>query len=221
VTGNRQLMRLHVEALFTHDVDGRLVRVNEPDGAHAPRFFLGRTVDGSVRRFRHDVDDDLREELEAASGDEALQEHALGSPMSPSRYEDILARFVPIQSKWSGPAFCFPQELRAGVGTILVTQEYAQLLHPSLQGWVHDLGLCQPMVALTADGQAVALCCSVRRTSVAHEAGVETALRIGGAGTRRTWWRRGHRRCVTWAEFLSTARRGRTRRREPSRASLP
>jgi hypothetical protein len=41
-------MRLHVEALFIHDAEGQLVRVNDPDGAPAPRFFLGRTVDGAV-----------------------------------------------------------------------------------------------------------------------------------------------------------------------------
>ena len=34
------LMRVHVAVLFTHDADGYLDRVNEPDGAPAPRFFL-------------------------------------------------------------------------------------------------------------------------------------------------------------------------------------
>jgi hypothetical protein len=52
-----ELMRLHVEALFTHDANGQLLRGNEPSGAEAPRFFLGRTADGPLIRFRHDVDE--------------------------------------------------------------------------------------------------------------------------------------------------------------------
>lgn len=37
----KDLMRLHVEALFTRDAAGRLLVVNEPTGAAAPRFFWG------------------------------------------------------------------------------------------------------------------------------------------------------------------------------------
>jgi len=48
------MVRLHVRALFTHDVRGRLSRVNEPNGAVAPMFFLGRTVDGNEWRFGAD-----------------------------------------------------------------------------------------------------------------------------------------------------------------------
>jgi RimJ/RimL family protein N-acetyltransferase len=175
-------MLLHVEALFTHDAEGHLVRVNEPHGAPAPRFFLGRTVDGAVRRFRHDVDRDLRRELEAASEHDVLPEHSLDSPTSPSRYENILARFAPVQRTWVGPAFCFPQELPTTIGTIVVTEENAQLLHPLLHEWIPDVRPSQPMVALTVDGHAVAVCCSVRRTSMAHEAGVETAPPYRGRG---------------------------------------
>jgi GNAT acetyltransferase-like protein len=175
-------MRLHVEALFTHDAEGHLVRVNEPEGAPAPRFFLGRTVDGAVWRFRHDVDHDLRRELEAASQDDALREHALDSPTNASRYQEIVARFGPVQRTWVGPAFCFPQELATTTGTTRVTEGNGQLLHPLLQAWVSDVRVCQPMFALTVDGHAVALCCSVRRTSMAHEAGVETAPSFRGHG---------------------------------------
>ncbi|ETX02310.1 MAG: hypothetical protein ETSY1_04010 [Candidatus Entotheonella factor] len=53
---NRELMQIHVEALFTYDAMGHLYRVNEPGGAVAPRFFLGRTAAGHEWRFRHDVD---------------------------------------------------------------------------------------------------------------------------------------------------------------------
>lgn len=174
-------MRFHVEALFTHDETGCLVRVNEPDGAPAPRFFLGRTVDGSVLRFRHDVDHDVRRELQAASEDDLLRGQVVDSPTSAARYEEILARFAPVQRTWVGPAFCFPHELPTTTGTILVTEANAKLLQPLLQAWIPDVRLCQPMVALTVNGQAVALCSSVRRTT-AHEAGVETVSAYRGRG---------------------------------------
>jgi hypothetical protein len=182
VTSHRELMRLHVEALFTHDAEGRLVRVNEPDGAPAPRFFLGRTAEGGVRRFRHDVGDDLRRELEAASEDDALPGNVLDSPTSASPYEDILARSAPVQRTWAGPAFCFPKGLPASIGTVPITEGNAQLLRPLLEAWIPDVGLCQPMFALAVDGHAAAVCASVRRTSMAHEAGVETAPPYRGRG---------------------------------------
>lgn len=182
VTGDLELMRVHVEALFTHDAEQHLVRVNEPDGAAAPRFFLGRTMGGAVLRFRHDVDHDLIRELEAAADDGALREPVLDSPTIPSPYEDILARAAPVRRTWVGPAFCFPQELAATTGIIPVSEGNAQLLEPLLKEWVADVPLCQPMCALTVDGHAVAVCGSVRRTTLAHEAGVETAPPHRGRG---------------------------------------
>jgi len=62
-----ELMRMHVEAEFTHDPAGRLVRVNEPNGGPAPPFFLGHTAQGVVRRYRHDVPDAMQRELETAA----------------------------------------------------------------------------------------------------------------------------------------------------------
>jgi hypothetical protein len=182
VTSSRELMLLHVETLFTHDAAGDLVRVNEPDGAPAPRFFLGRTADGAVRHFRHDVDRDLRRELDAASEDDAPRDRVVDSPIDPARYEEILARRAPVQKTWVGPAFCIPQELPTAAGTVHVTEANATLLHRHLEAWVPDVRLCQPMVALAVDGHAVAVCCSGRRTARAHEAALETAVAFRGRG---------------------------------------
>lgn len=175
-------MRMHVQALFTHDEDGHLERVNEPDGAPAPRFFLGRTRDGDVWRFRRDVDHDIRRDLEAAIQSDVLTKDAPDSPLSASRYEKILARSALVQKTWLGPAFCFPDELPGTAGTILVTDDNADFLRPLLAAWVPDTRLCQPMFALIVDDSAVAVCASVRRTSDAHEAGVDTAPSHRGRG---------------------------------------
>ena len=175
-------MRLHVEALFTHDFEGDLVRVNEPGGLPAPRFFLGRTVGGAVCRFRHDVDRELRAELEAAVADEVLGADVLDSPLDPSPYQRILARRTPVERTWLGPAFSFPDTVPTAIGTVLVTEANARVLHPHFEAWTTDVGVCDPMAARLIDGQAVSLCGSVRRISAAHEAGVETAAGFRGRG---------------------------------------
>jgi hypothetical protein len=176
-------MAFHVEAEFTHDAQGRLVRLNEPNGAPAPRFFLGRTADGVLRRFRHDVNDETRNELEAASNLDAAGECALERAIPSSPYEEILARSAPVQRIWTGPAFSFPAALPSNTGAILVTDVNSHILEPHLRTWTpDDVSHCQPMFVVTVDGCAVSICASVRRTGDAHEAGVETALDYRGRG---------------------------------------
>jgi hypothetical protein len=177
----RELMRFHVEALFMHDAAGDLVRVNEPSGARAPRFFLGRTADGAVLRFRDDVDHDTRRELVAAAEHDAGTP-SFDAPIQPAEYEAILARRAPVQRSSAGLAFCFPDQLSPTDGPILITDENAYLLRPLLHEWLPDVQLGQPMFARVVDGHAVALCCTVRQTNAAHEAGVETAAAYRGQG---------------------------------------
>ena len=179
---DRELMRLHIEALYTHDAAGDLVRVNEPNGAPAPRFFLGRTAHGAARRFRHDVDLESRRELEAASRDDVLRAHALDAPPDLTPYARILARAAPVEQTEAGPAFCFPRDSRTITSAVLVTDENAESLRPLLAPWIPDVRLSAPLFALHVDGQAVAVCASVRITSDAHEAGVETSLAYRGRG---------------------------------------
>ena len=102
---DRDVMRTHIEALFTHDARGDLVRVNEPNGGAAPRFFLGRTMQGDVWRFRHDVTSDMRAELEAAIRDDKRRGIAVDSPIDSAPYQEILARSAPVERTEVGPAY--------------------------------------------------------------------------------------------------------------------
>ena len=52
-------MRMHVEALFTHNENLRIESINQPDNGIAPRFFFGRRIAGNLWRFRTDLPDDL------------------------------------------------------------------------------------------------------------------------------------------------------------------
>lgn len=186
-------MRLHIEALFTHDTDGNLDRVNEPNGAPAPRLFVGRTVEGVVRRFRHDIGADLRRELDTALHDDHLERYTLDSRIDPSRYQAILGRIAPVQRTWEGPAFLFSDEIPASGEAIRLTHDNAQLLRAYLESWLPDAGMSGPTYALVVDSHAVAVCASVRHTAMADEAGVETApafRRRGFAGQVVSAWAR-------------------------------
>jgi hypothetical protein len=185
VADARDVMRLHAEALFTHDRAGDLVRVNEPNGAVAPRFFLGRTTHGDMWRFRHDVASDVRAELEAAIRAELREGSAVESPIDPARYEAILARSAPVERTEVGPAFVFPDSLPRtanATGATRVTDANAELLTLHLAPWLPDVRLSQPMFVVTCDGHAVSVCASVRQAAEAYEAGVETAAVYRGRG---------------------------------------
>jgi len=184
------LMELHLEALYTHDAAGDLVRVREHDGALAPRFFLGRTIGGVARRYRYDVDDALRRELAAASADELRSETtadpAAAAAAELARYAAILERSGPVQATEAGPAFAFPENPHVSAGPsdsiVLVTESNADVLQPLLPAWTPDVHLSAPLMALVVEERAVAVCGSVRITPRAHEAGVDTAAAFRGRG---------------------------------------
>ena len=161
MTDDRTLMRAHISALYVHDDRGRMTQVNEPQGQRAPRFFLGSTVHGVEWRVRDDVDD---------------------RPLHSNRFEEILSRSAPVQRIWTGPAFVFPEQLASRTRAVLVTDANAEVLRPHLAPWIPDVTQNPPLFAVLQDGAAVAACCSVRRTPVAHEAGVETVPEFRGRG---------------------------------------
>jgi GNAT superfamily N-acetyltransferase len=178
------IMRLHVEAEFTHDAAGDLVSTNEPGAATAPRFFVGQTAVGVVRCYRRDVSEDRRRALEAVQ----LEPRAttMDSPLDPTAFQRILSEDASIQHTSVGLAFRVPRALASAPNTrILHDPADATLLHPLLGAWAPDIEASAPLVALVLDGQAVAVCASVRITPLAHEAGVETAAPFRGRGYAR------------------------------------
>lgn len=176
-------MRAHIAALFAHDDQGRMTYVNEPGGGRAPRFFLGRTGDGVEWRVREDLDDpSLLHDLQAlAERDRRVDDDPL-QPEPSAPYEQLLSAFGPIQNVWTGPAFCFTSQLVRSARTILVTEANASVLAPHLEPWLADVAQHRLLFALVVHGEAVAICGSVRTTSLVHEAGVETVAAFRGHG---------------------------------------
>lgn len=175
------LMRLHAETLFVHDAAGALIRVNEPDGGPAPRFFLGVTQSGVITRYREDIDRSLRIALE----EESRRLRSLDVPPVPDPFQRILSRAAPIERTWTGPAFALaqvPVDPAGAVRAVHIDDSNAWLFGDFLESWMGDVTTCAPMLAIIMDGRAVSVCASVRRSAAAHEAGVETAPQYRGRG---------------------------------------
>ncbi|HWQ14799.1 MAG TPA: hypothetical protein VNL77_18515, partial [Roseiflexaceae bacterium] len=105
------LMALQVATLFLLDGRGRLVRVNEPDGAPAPRFFMGRTAEGNIWRFRHDLPDDLAAELERLCRAEPPAQDLEEPPLCYAAVRAVLEEGAPVAEEWRGPCYRFPEAI--------------------------------------------------------------------------------------------------------------
>jgi RimJ/RimL family protein N-acetyltransferase len=120
--------------------------------------------------------------LETAVGSDGDVDAVLAPPKFPTRYESILAGVAPVQRIWSGPSFHCPSTLATDSRPVHVTDANAEILRRHLSPWLPDVVTAQPLFALTVDGDAVAVCASVRITGAAHEAGVETVPEFRGRG---------------------------------------
>lgn len=180
-----ELMSIHIRALFTHDSEGRLLFVNEPDSAiiAAPRLFLGRTRAGNSWRFRADLPAKLRRELHALCADEPPVNIEFNEP--PRQLEALvrlLDKHAPVQEVSSGPAYQFTKYEMPAKPLLAITEKNAEALQGGFEKLVAELPAWQPFIALVEAGHAVSVCRSVRITSEAHEAGVETLPEFRGKG---------------------------------------
>ena len=191
----RVFMRLHLEALFTLDRLGRLLGANDASAAPAPRFFMGRTLDGNVWAVRHDVPKVLASQLNARAAEMPAGLDAGAPPEQLQPFLGTLASHQPVTKTWVGPNYSFPHHLPCSEGTVIVTSTNASVLSPHLEEWLEDVAQAVPMTAYVDSGHAVAVCASVRVSARAHEAGVETHPEFRGRG-------HGSRVVAAWAEHV-------------------
>jgi hypothetical protein len=175
-------MEIQARTLFTHDENGRLRYVNEPRGASAPRFFLGRTKAGNIWRFRHDLPEHVIRRLDALCATESIFTDLREAPANLASFESILQSHRKVQRQWMGPAYCFPDEIDDPTDIVRITRRNAAVLRPGFTDMVPRLESSQPCVAVVKSGRVVSLCCSARMSSRAHEAGVETLRGYRGRG---------------------------------------
>lgn len=176
------LIEVQLEVLLARDRHGRLTTTRDPDARPAPRFFLGRSRDGSAWGVRADVPRATKEELDrlcAAEPRLAAPSPAQG-PACRRRVHELLA---PVQLEWRGPAYVLPDDLprddRAREVTADDSQEWAEAFP-----WLAErFGELAPVVVAFEAGQPASVCHSPRgSTGAAAEAGVETLARFRGRG---------------------------------------
>jgi hypothetical protein len=192
----RDLMCAHIDALFTSDSAGKLLRVNVPDGGPAPRFFVGRTNEGCEWRVRADVPEAIAAKLEAALAAEPAGDELLKAGYGASAYEAILVEHGPIQQTWTGPAYLCPPGLTLPGGVEVVRPVDSSVMTPHLEDWAADVGVLDHLFVSLVDEKAVSVCASVRHGPAgADEVGVDTAP---------AFRRRGHGLAVVaaWADAV-------------------
>ncbi|MBB6669486.1 kasugamycin N-acetyltransferase AAC(2')-IIb [Cohnella nanjingensis] len=175
-------MEMHAEALFTHDRNKRLLTINEPWPGElpAPRFFLGRSMDGAALcRCRHDVPETLVEQLETLCADEpAIQDF-----QSKPRHLDAYMNLLQSERYTMGPCYLIPEAITPTMDVVSITRaNITEWIGDGFEWLLSEIDFAQPCIAVVQDGKAVSICRSVRITSIAHEAGLETLEAYRGRG---------------------------------------
>lgn len=170
-----ELMNVHVHTGYTHDANLRIDSINDWVDGRAPRFWLGRTSQGAIWRFRADLPDELCSELTRLCRTETCPSPLPPLPLHDKAYRALLHAHAPISTVAAGPTYWFARRTHTDRPVVRVTTGQADLLRGALDAWIPDIPHQQPFVVALEDGKAVSVCASVRITAHAHMAGVETA----------------------------------------------
>src|SRR5688572_16475383 len=179
------LLQLQVEALFTHDPDGRIRYTNEPGESPAPRFFLGRSSGGNLWRCRYDLPDGVARKLEAHAAAEPVVSDLRAPPVSFDAYRAILREHAEITGEYWGPGYYFPEYIERPANAVLIDHGNVDLLRAFGVDFAdvrERLDARAPCAVVVAGGAAVSICFCARITPRAAEAGVETLPEHRGRG---------------------------------------
>ena len=178
-----ELIEMHAEALFLHDDRGRMLAVNDVERGAAARLYLGRTVEGNIWRFRHDLGPGLISRLEAILADEPVATDLEPSAVTTERLHDALSQYAPVERIWEGPAWHFPERIDEPVDVPVqqVTPDM-EIAGDRFTWLVDEIEYCGPAFVVMDGERVVSLCHSSRNTPAAAEAGVETLEGHRGRG---------------------------------------
>lgn len=169
-----ELMQIHADALYRYDRRMRMLTSNEWQPRVAPRFWLGRTNEGHIWRFRADLPADLVHALDARCRQEPALCASVERPIHAATYIELLAAHETVTHVWAGPTYWCAAEVVPADAPVAIRAANANLLRGGMDAWLPDVPHRQPFLAIVRDGRAVSLCASARGTAIAHEAGVET-----------------------------------------------
>ena len=167
---------LHLRTLFLLNTDRRIIAAREPKPSPSPLFKLIRGKTSCAWAVRVDVPQDIAGELDGLAREEPPVSDFWSAPLHTERYMSLVKGEVA-----SGPAFVFPEAITKPLGTELI--EDVQLLDHNFSDWnASEIPECTPIVAVIEEGHAVSVCFCARRSNVAAEAGLETAVAFRGRG---------------------------------------
>ncbi len=177
-----ELMEMQAKALFTHDNNNFIRNINDLDGAPAPRFFLGRTPDGNVLRFRYDLPQAVIRKLTDLVNAESINNDLSRDTVPLEKIKEVLQEHGEIQKIYEGPAYKIPREITFPSDVIKITNDNVHLLKNSFSYMLSELQFWEPCFVKLVNGNVTSICFSSRIADASHEAGLETLSDYRGKG---------------------------------------
>ncbi len=195
---NLDWLEVQLSTLYVCGSEGRLRFIHEPGYTEseldpAPRFFMGRSAEGNLWRFHHDLPEDVTLELDGLCRAEPTPSNLRAEPRQAGAIRAVLERHSSIAGEERGPAYRLPETSRQPRAAIIVTEENAQVLERYFPWKLTSRNSFStgPLAASVVNDHAVSICYCARLTDAAAEAGVETtesARGLGHAGAAVAVW---------------------------------
>ncbi len=185
MTDELDLLRRHAATLFELADDGVIVRVNERDGAPAPRAFVARGRSARLVLVRRDVPAALAADLRRAAAELPAWTGGRPDPGLADPLVRLLDGGGTVEAVTAGPAFRFVERVGLASGDLDVrlidaTSEALLARHfPYTRSVLHER---RPVAGIVVERQVVSACYSARRGEQACEAGVDTIEEYRGRG---------------------------------------
>jgi RimJ/RimL family protein N-acetyltransferase len=181
-----QRLNQQIRALYTLE-NGFICTINETgypprEQDPAPRFFMGRTNQGNLWYFRHDLPTQVQHQLHKRcqaeppyqEGQTLVQHKAILA---------ILEQHQPVQSEHIGSAYWLPPQPMP-TKAVLIGKHNAAVLEAHFPWKLTSRNSFQtaPLAATIVQGAAVSICYCARLTEQVAEAGVDTTETARGQG---------------------------------------
>ena len=171
---DQRLLGELAETMFASDERGRL------SGADAPHLHLLRTPQGLICQCHADLADEVADALYG------LAKRPRGRPSEWASecadYAEALSSVAQLKALRAGLLHSFPAQSESNYTAVNISEDNAKLLIGGLEEWRPDIAGGLPMMAMVVNGRAVSICASIKASTAAHCAGVETLPAYRGKG---------------------------------------